>query len=354
MPVQLDRPDFLRLLTVVQAHRSFANVRDRRRLLEAAFEGEPRGVTVLANIDLDGNPRDVATEVVTALMRFGQVAYAREALGVFVNELLNRTGDTEDERFLRALFAKYPLDKPVVAALPITEWRGTQSAAEVEEKIISDNTMRDIRYLEQAIQAARAVVRIAVGSGAGSGFMIAPDLVMTNHHVIHSQAEAGTAEIMFDFQLGLDGATLPTHVARTRHGGMFYTQPDLDFTVVQVDDAPDFGAPLRLRGREIQIDDYVAIIQHPGGNLKKIAMQNNFVAYADPRVVQYYTCTDEGSSGSPVFNDSLEVVAIHHAGGLLEQPGTGRRYLRNQGVNMRSVLDDLRRNAADIFAKLLP
>ncbi|ODH02276.1 hypothetical protein A4S05_24955 [Nostoc sp. KVJ20] len=59
----------------------------------------------------------------------------------------------------------------------------------------------------------------------------------------------------------------------------------------------------------------MAIIQHPGGHLKKISIQNNFVAYTDNKVLQYTTSTEPGSSGSPVFDDDFQVVGIHHSGG---------------------------------------
>jgi V8-like Glu-specific endopeptidase len=59
-----------------------------------------------------------------------------------------------------------------------------------------------------------------------------------------------------------------------------------------------------------------------------------------------------GSSGAPVLNDDFEVVAIHHSGGMLEEPGTGRRYLRNGGSTMIAVLQDLKANAPKVFASL--
>ena len=99
-------------------------------------------------------------------------------------------------------------------------------------------------------------------------------------------------------------------------------------------------------------DDRVAIIQHPGGHLKKISMQNNFVAYADANLVQYTTSTEPGSSGSPVFDDDFQVIAIHHSGGMLPEPHTGRRYLRNAGTSMIAVLNDLKRNAPQIYSQL--
>lgn len=81
-------------------------------------------------------------------------------------------------------------------------------------------------------------------------------------------------------------------------------------------------------------------------------MQNNFVEYVDELVVQYTTSTEPGSSGSPVLNDACGVVAIHHSGGQLTEPATKRRYLRNEGVRMSAILDDIRRNAPAIHARL--
>jgi hypothetical protein len=69
----------------------------------------------------------------------------------------------------------------------------------VREKIIGENTLRDIAMLEQALAAAKGVVRVGLTDGAGSGFMIAPDLLMTNHHVIGSQALAERAEFTFNY-----------------------------------------------------------------------------------------------------------------------------------------------------------
>jgi V8-like Glu-specific endopeptidase len=96
----------------------------------------------------------------------------------------------------------------------------------------------------------------------------------------------------------------------------------------------------------------VAIIQHPGGHYKKISMQNNFVAYADDRVVQYTTSTEPGSSGSPVFDHAFSVIGVHHAGGLLTVPGSSERYLRNEGISTIAVIDDLVRNAPEIASQL--
>ncbi|TXG84359.1 MAG: serine protease, partial [Thermomicrobiales bacterium] len=125
-----------------------------------------------------------------------------------------------------------------------------------------------------------------------------------------------------------------------------------DYAVVQLDDPPDFGSPLNLRAALVRRDDRVSIIQHPGGHFKKISMQNNFVAYADREVVQYTTTTLPGSSGAPVLDNDFHVVAIHREGGVLQEPGSGQRYLRNGGTSMIAVLTDLRANAPAVYARI--
>jgi len=53
-------------------------------------------------------------------------------------------------------------------------------AEDVHEKILGENTLRDISILELALEAAQAVVRVGLPTRVGSGFMIARDLLMTN------------------------------------------------------------------------------------------------------------------------------------------------------------------------------
>lgn len=355
MALQLSRPDFQQLTSIVQNLPDFANVRDRRRLVAGALEGVERAETILARLDLDGTPMAVAVEVVRFLAQFGQVAYDKEALGVFLNYIQPFVGD-EDATFIASLFQTYPLDVPVTAGRPIDRWRGTDSPAAVQEKIIGENTLRHVYLLELALAAAQAVVHLRIqkenGQDAlGTGFMVARDLLMTNHHVVATPQEASSVEVSFNYQLDRQGRICEPTAVRVLSDGLFYTNAELDFTIVQLAQPPDYGV-LTLQPVQVRKDDRVAIIQHPGGHLKQIAMQNNFVAYADARVVQYTTSTLPGSSGAPVFNDNFGVVAIHHSGGMLLEPGTHNYYLRNAGTAMIAVLSDLKTQAPAIHAQL--
>ena len=58
-------------------------------------------------------------------------------------------------------------------------------------------------------------------------------------------------------------------------------------------------------------------------------------------MVQYVTSTLPGSSGSPVFNDNWEVVALQHSGGKLPEPTTRQSYYRKEEIWIGSILKDL-------------
>ncbi|MEJ6485297.1 trypsin-like peptidase domain-containing protein [Nostoc punctiforme UO1] len=351
MTVQLSTTDFQRLTRIIQNLPDFANVRDRRRLVAGALQGVPQEDVMLGRLDLDGAPMGVAVEVVRFLAQFGRVAYDKEALAVFLNYIQPFTGD-ENRDFIVELFQNYPLDVPASPNRGINNWKGMDSVADIKEKIIGENTLRDIYILNLALEASKAVVRIATPDSLGTGFMIAPNLLMTNNHVINSQEIAEKSDYSFNYQLDVNGKQCPTQTIGALAGGAFYTNEELDYTVVTLNDVPDFGKPLIFKSKLMRRDDRVAIIQHPGGHLKKISIQNNFVAYVDNSVLQYTTSTEPGSSGSPVFDDDFQVVGIHHSGGMLLEPNTQRRYLRNAGTSAIALLNDLQKNAPEIYTCL--
>ena len=353
MSVSLERTDFQRLVNIVARSPNFNTVQGRVDTVVYALRGEPRGDDVLIQLNLDGNPHGVAIQVVDRLARFGRVTPDKEALGIFINTLLDyHIGDDADIEFMRILIEKYNMDRPVVVGPPIDEWKGTSNLASVQEKIIGENTLRDIRILQLALNASKAVVHITLPMGYGSGFLAGEGLLMTNNHVIDRPEVASDSLFSFNYQLGLDRLPEKAQIVRAKEGGLFYTNKELDYTVVEIIIPSDSVQPLALKAERVQKHSRVNIIQHPGGHFKQISMQNNFVEYADRKVVQYITATLAGSSGSCVTNDEFEVVAIHHSGGMLVEPDTQRRYLRNGGTSMIAVLDDLRANKADIYQRL--
>ncbi|MCP4423016.1 MAG: trypsin-like peptidase domain-containing protein [Chloroflexi bacterium] len=350
--LQLSQTDFERLVGLLASMPEFRTAAGRVDFLDDVFAGSPRKDDVLTLINLDGNPRGVAVRVITRLTQFGQAEPGRETLGVLINKLLSYIGGGADADFLRGLFDRYPLAGVPVSARGVADWRGREQPRDVQEKIIGENTLRDVRLLELALEASRGVIRIVADGGMGSGFLVGEGLVMTNHHVIGSRGAAQQSRYEFNYQLDKRLQPTPVTVARALADGLFYTNPKLDITVVEVENQPASVAPLTLTRLRAQRDERVNIIQHPGGHYKKISMQNNFVAFANARSIQYLTSTEPGSSGSPVFNNDFVVVGIHHSGGNLLEPDTNRRYLRNAGSSMIAILDDLQANAPQIYEQL--
>jgi endonuclease G, mitochondrial len=233
----------------------------------------------------------------------------------------------------------------------------------VLERIINTSDFLDIRYLEGGVAAARAVGRIDVRDGSehvvgyGTGSLVSPRLVLTNHHVLPDSQVAAVSAIEFNYQDGLDGQPLKPQLFEFDPDAFFLADDERDFALVAVRAMPgaldQFGSnPLiEAEGKGV-IGENVTIVQHPRGQKKQIALrENQFVDLADP-FVHYRADTEPGSSGSPVFNDQWEIVALHHAGvPAPEHPETGG-YI-NEGILVRRIMEFIRQQDFDADAKAL-
>ena len=82
------------------------------------------------------------------------------------------------------------------------------------ERVLGTSDLCSINFLERGLRAAASVarlrVRVADGSGEwfGTGFLVAPNLLMTNHHVLPSPAAASLAVAEFNYQHDLNGVNL--------------------------------------------------------------------------------------------------------------------------------------------------
>lgn len=76
------------------------------------------------------------------------------------------------------------------------------------ERLMGRNDLTSVTFLEGGYLAARSIGRIALrvpgGVRHGTGFMVAPSLLMTNNHVLRTADEASRAMIEFNCQAGPD------------------------------------------------------------------------------------------------------------------------------------------------------
>lgn len=366
MATKLSQQDRLLLLSALSDLPQFTTVRGRRTLVRNAVGGYELSADVdrrLRWLDWEGSPMEVADALIQLFDGY-EPAAGIPAMGLLVQgiEPFVETARQEDLVSLRQ-HQGWGVD---LRSAPAETWRDERPPAEVvRERIIGENTLRPIYYLHVALRAAEAVVRIEIpGVGAGTGFLVAPDLMMTNHHVIADADQARRAEVTFFYELDIAKRERTTRTVGTADNALLFTDADLDVTLVRLKDPPTLDHYLPLRPARLEQDRRVAIIQHPGGFLKNISIQNNLVAFADNRLVQYYTSTQPGSSGSPVFDDDFAVVAIHHSavhdagwdgGDRIRQSHPKRvedMQWRNQGTSMIAVRDRLRDQVPSLLAEM--
>jgi endonuclease G len=195
------------------------------------------------------------------------------------------------------------------------------------ERVIGNS--RDFVYvdfLERARAATRSVARVVTRLSAGrvsygTGFLVSPRLLLTNHHVLGSADDATRSVAEFDYERELDGRTRSVSSFTLRPQEFFLADKTLDFALVAVAEAGtrrplrDFGwCPLFREEGKIVVGEPVNLIQHPKGELKQLTLRENRLLLLRDLHAQYEADTEPGSSGSPVFNNQWEVIALHHAG----------------------------------------
>ncbi|MGK7879674.1 MAG: trypsin-like peptidase domain-containing protein [Crocosphaera sp.] len=281
------------------------------------------------------------SSIVSYLENHGRLNYEQESLGQFLNTIKEFIG-TEQQGFIDDLLIRYDMMTPITISPKITHWQSKETPVSIFEKIIGENTLRPIAFLAQGLKVSRSVAYIRDSKGSATGFLIAPDLILTNNHVISNSDSLDDYLFRFNYEENFLGEAQSVKEYRAKPQGIFYTNKELDFTIIQLEEkAGNEWGWLSLKPENIQVNNRVNIIQHPMGQPKQISLQNNLVQYVGGDVLQYVTSTLEGSSGSPIFNDQWEVIGLHHAGVELPEPTTNNRYFRNQGILISSILNDL-------------
>ncbi|MEU4619999.1 trypsin-like peptidase domain-containing protein [Actinoplanes sp. NPDC023801] len=238
-------------------------------------------------------------------------------------------------------------------------------------------------FLARGARVAATVGRIVADgleprSPWGTGFLIAPSLLLTNNHVLPDAGAASSALLELNYERDLDHQPTVVATYRLDPEALFVTDERLDYTVVAVTAGPGGTAPgdtfgwnrlIREQGK-IVTGEPVNVIGHPAGRRKEIAIRENSLLYQLDDFLQYDADTQPGSSGSPAYNDQWEVVALHHAGvpatddngnwlsidgGPADPDRPDRvRWLANEGVRVSVLLRDLLgRELSDAQRRLL-
>jgi len=279
------------------------------------------------------------------------------------------------------------IDAPERARLRLKRLR--VEGASFDERVLGVDNLVDVAVLERAATVARAVCRVRIRNaalrpiGSGSGVLVSPHVVMTNNHVLPSAGHAASSQIEFNFQNGLDGKLEAPVPFGLDPNTLFLTDAKLDFTLVAVREEPgaleplsSFGwCPLKPEQGKILKGEYVNIVQHPSGGPKKVALRDNRLLVLLDDFLHYEADTEPGSSGSPVFSDQWEMVALHHSavpamdeeGRYLTKDGRAwdelqgaerLRWVANEGVRVSRIVHRIQQEpfsgaAADLIGEVL-
>lgn len=250
------------------------------------------------------------------------------------------------------------------------------------ERILRGNDLTDINYLAIGSGRARSAGRIVIRQnrrllGYATGFLVAPGVLMTNQHVFETAGVVEESVVQFQYERNARGEELDPIEFGLRVDPSPIINKGLDFAVVAVEPASPAGRPLRAFGwlklnpapGKAFVGEYLTIIRPPGGQRKQICVrENKLLKYVDDTPFLWYqTDTVGGSSGSPAFNTTWDVVALHHKSfpRVVRRDGRdawlardGRPWtesmgdaavdwIANEGVRVSKIIEYLRQSAPD-------
>lgn len=238
----------------------------------------------------------------------------------------------------------------------------TPSGVALEKIIRNANSFLDVNTWRNRLgQIEAQVCRIEITSNKGqlfgTGFLIAPNVAITNYHVMEAvilgeqglTTKKGLRAARTDVILRFDYKQLANNTIINQ--GVEYRlaedwlidvspyvignqlpQPDkLDYALLRVDEVPgrepvgknaEPGSPERgwielpTEPHEFLPNTPLFIMQHPKAEPLKLAFDTDAIIGLNPNgtTVTYKTNTEGGSSGSPCFDINWKLVALHHSG----------------------------------------
>ncbi|WP_040801603.1 trypsin-like serine peptidase [Nocardia higoensis] len=310
-------------------------------------------------------------QIDAASQRFAETAPQREEVARRRAASDSEVVDSKEQILARADRLLVAGEVPAQAVIELGRQDPIDSIGSLERVIGFANELQAVNFLARGTRAAAAVARISLADNGrevpmGTGSLVSPQLLLTNNHVLPEPEAAERVVVEFSAEVGIDNVPTPTVRHRLAPAGFFVTDQHLDYTLVRVAPGPDgavpgtaFGwNPLIADPGKIVIGEAMNVVGHPSGRLKEISIRNNRLDLQLDDFLHYSSDTEPGNSGSPVFNDQWEIVALHHAGvpkkddtgrvlrkdGKLWQPGDGDDaidWIANEGTRVSVLLRDL-------------
>jgi V8-like Glu-specific endopeptidase len=308
--------------------------------------------------------------ILNAVDSWGQLDTGELAIVVLINNALLLAKGTQQEQALWKLKANITIST-TISSIASTN----KNIAPIEEVVIGQDGRLTISFFERGLVASRAVAKVLVHKiidgketktfACGSGWLITPNLLVTNFHVIEARnRRKEQAATESDLRAQAMRTVAHFNYLEENQDYFEYTctelvnfNEELDYALLRLSEpSSNSNKPLSSWGYlsvsptvpNLVKGDRLNIIQHPQCGPQRIAIRSNF--YVDtlstPTMsnrIRYLTDTEPGSSGSPVFNDDWQVVALHHAAVQVPETiykGEVIKY-NNQGILIHKILESL-------------
>lgn len=311
--------------------------------------------------------------------RFERLIDGSVPLTQFLRNLVRRLNGMPQRELFEAALRKVSGESETTTPVVVTE-----DVPEVDFEEITKDELDDfleISFLQIGVLRLPSVAKLLVprfdngkqlmlpGStnpvyGAGTGWLIASDLILTNYHVLRNRPQAQTTQPsdadLLSQALGtkahffFDADTAEGLKIDVKELIAYQSDKSKDFALLRLAKKPNVDVlplytekfvlpePVKTPKGTVTKALAVNIIQHPDGGRKRLALRNNLVYKADYPKLHYFTDTLGGSSGSPVFDDAWRVVALHRAAVQTKAEFQGKilGYV-NEGIQLHAILDDL-------------
>jgi hypothetical protein len=226
-----------------------------------------------------------------------------------------------------------------------------------------------------AIQTQVCRIEVTSKDGNGTGFLVGPDLVLTNFHVMEpvfkGEALAGDVKCRFDYRQLPDGKTVREGIPFALKSDDWavdkspYSESDkvangadpeadkLDYCLLRLAEPAGTGKaagskndakaedrgwiPVSKSRNSGSNKDDLFVVQHPEGKPLKMAVGEHLGFNTTGNRMRYDADTLGGSSGSPVFNADLEVIGLHHRGDP-KANAVAMTAEHNQGIPLSKII----------------
>ena len=221
-------------------------------------------------------------------------------------------------------------------------------AGELEALISTRSRYLDaLLYADGLRKSIAGIGRVELnGEAFGTAFLVAKNKVLTNWHVVRDPKYLDKLTVRFGHYFSSLEKLEQGQVFKVSKLLAWKEVKVLDYALLELEGDPTSEGKFQVLSPstiEPLEERVVNILHHPNGQPLKLSTQDNWVKKVQGDRVLYMTNTEKGSSGSPVFNDNWELVALHHSSSPVPPTNFPGNIEANEGIVMRYILDDLNR-----------